>query len=384
MSALRLPPLSLYVHIPWCQRKCPYCDFNSHESKQDLPEQAYSNALKTDLQQSLHQVQGRELVSIFFGGGTPSRFSAAAIGEILSTISSLIPLKPEAEITLEANPASAEVEKFQGFAEAGVNRISLGVQSFDDTRLQALGRIHSSDDALAAIEITRGLGLQSFNIDLMHGLPGQHIEMANSDMRTGLAQRPPHLSWYQLTIEPNTVFHNTPPKLPAESVLADIQDQGEAQLERAGYQCYEVSAWSQPGYHCHHNLNYWRFGDYIGIGAGAHSKWTDLGAQQVLRSARTRQPEHYINQPTAINLRVLDQKDLVGEYMMNALRLREGFDTGEFSARTGLPYACIEQTVTHLAGRDLLSMQGTQIKPGPLGWRYLDNVIGEFFQRASA
>lgn len=378
MSLLRLPPLSLYIHIPWCVRKCPYCDFNSHEAAV-IPEQQYIDALLQDLDEVTGCIQGRELHSVFFGGGTPSLFSARAIDDILRGVSQRVDLKIGAEVTLEANPGTTETAKFRGFVEAGINRISLGIQSFDDGRLEALGRIHDSDQARAAIEIAQGIGLDSFNIDLMHGLPGQSLEQALVDLQTAASYQPPHLSWYQLTIEPNTVFHSRPPKLPTENVLHNIQDQGEQLLNSEDYTAYEVSAWSQPGYRCHHNLNYWQFGDYLGIGAGAHSKWTELESGLVKRAARPRQPAHYLQQPTAIQQQTLGQEDLIGEYMMNALRLHEGFDRADFSARTGLAFDTIDVALDSLITRGLLETEESRIRASELGRRHLDAVVGEFF-----
>ena len=379
MNSLRLPPLSLYIHIPWCARKCPYCDFNSHEQPEELPEREYAAALLEDLRQSLHQVQGRKLHSVFLGGGTPSLFAASTIATILRGVSELVELKPGAEITLEANPGTAEAEKFQGFVEAGVNRISLGVQSFDDARLQALGRIHNSDEALNAIEIVQKSGLDTFNIDLMHGLPGQTLDLACADLQQAAAHQPPHISWYQLTIEPNTAFHRRRPLLPGESVLNSIQQQGETLLRREGYSAYEVSAWSQPGYRCHHNLNYWQFGDYIGIGAGAHGKWTERDSGLIRRTARLRQPARYLSRPGAGKEQLLGAADLVGEYMMNALRLHDGFELTEFSARTGLPDSLLANRLDSLLERGLLVRDAGRFQASALGRRFLDSVTAEFF-----
>jgi putative oxygen-independent coproporphyrinogen III oxidase len=381
-GSLQLPPLSLYIHIPWCVRKCPYCDFNSHQADQTIPEQAYVATLLRDLEQELELVQGRSVHSVFFGGGTPSLFSGAAINNILEGIRSRIPFKTDIEITLEANPGTAEAEKFQEFVEAGVNRISLGIQSFNDDQLQALGRIHDSDQAASAIELAQGVGLASFNIDLMHGLPGQSIADARSDVQWAASYRPPHISWYQLTIEPNTAFHKKPPRLPTESVLADIQDQGETILKTGGYRQYEVSAFARSGFRCHHNLNYWQFGDYLGIGAGAHSKVTDLSSSQVVRFSRTRLPADYMSQPAGtrrVSPRVLNRQDLVGEYMMNALRLADGFVLHDFTARTGLPATELMQPLESLVEKGLLKLEESRVSASALGRRYLDSVVAEFF-----
>lgn len=379
--SLQLPPLSLYIHIPWCVRKCPYCDFNSHEAVETIPEQAYVNTLLRDLEQDLDLVQGRELHSVFFGGGTPSLLSGAAVSSILEGIRSRIPLKMDAEVSLEANPGTAEAEKFHEFVEAGVNRISLGVQSFNDNHLQTLGRIHDADQAELALELAQGVGLASFNIDLMHGLPGQSIADARADIQRAASYRPPHISWYQLTIEPNTAFYKKPPGLPTESVLADIQDQGESILDSEGYQHYEVSAYARSGYRCHHNLNYWQFGDYLGIGAGAHSKLTDLPRSQVLRFSRTRLPADYLAQEAGsfrVSQRTLGEADLLGEYMMNALRLRAGFELRDFTARTGLAVEALNRPLEALLEKALLELDHSRVRATPLGRRYLDSVVGEF------
>jgi putative oxygen-independent coproporphyrinogen III oxidase len=378
VSPLRLPPLSLYIHIPWCVRKCPYCDFNSHENS-DFPEQQYVATLLQDIKESSAQAQGRELHSVFFGGGTPSLFSADSIATIMTGVSDYLGLKTEAEVTLEANPGTAEAEKFHGFVEAGINRISLGIQSFDDGCLEALGRIHNSDQAMEAIELAQGVGLDSFNLDLMHGLPDQSMEMALVDVQRAASYRPPHISWYQLTIEPNTAYYKRPPRLPQENVLHSIQDQGERLLQTEGYVPYEVSAWAQAGYRCHHNINYWQFGDYLGIGAGAHSKWTDLAANEVKRCARSRQPENYLQDHGPIQQRTLTTEDLIGEHMMNTLRLHSGFDLAEFSARTGLMAQDIMPALDSLVGRELLEVEDTRYRASELGRRHLDSLLAEFF-----
>jgi oxygen-independent coproporphyrinogen-3 oxidase len=383
MNQLVLPPLSLYVHIPWCQRKCPYCDFNSHESGKALPESDYVDALLRDLGQDLELAQGRALHSIFIGGGTPSLFSAQAIERLLRGISAQIDIVEEAEITLEANPGSAEAEKFGAFVEAGVNRISLGIQSFDDKLLAALGRVHNSDQAHCAIEMVQGVGLASFNIDLMHGLPGQSVADAQADLHRAASYRPPHISWYQLTVEPNTEFYSRPPRLPAESELAKIQDNGESVLREEGYAAYEVSAWAQTGYRCVHNLNYWQFGDYLGIGAGAHGKISDLESGRIMRLAKRRQPDGYLNAENGVyrsDMRVLTPEDLRGEYMLNALRLRDGFELRDFSTRTGLGHERIEDTLQSLLERELLEIEDSRVRASQLGWRFLDSVIAEFFE----
>ena len=373
-------PLGLYIHLPWCERKCPYCDFNSHEARL-IPETDYVDALLRDLEIDRGLAAGRTVSSLFIGGGTPSLFSSRAIARLLAGIGSLVDLSPSLEATMEANPGSAEAEKFAGFRAAGINRLSLGVQSFDDTQLQALGRVHSSDQARAAVEYARQAGFNSFNIDLMHGLPGQTVAGAEADLRAALAFGPPHLSWYQLTIEPNTVFHKRPPLLPVEDALAEIQDAGEHILAAAGYRQYEVSAYSQDGFRCRHNLNYWSFGDYLGIGAGAHGK-VSFADGRIQRYAKKRQPADYMaaaGETFTAARHELSAVDRTGEFMLNALRLNEGFSLDQFSARTGQDADGIKATLQSLAQRGLLETEGEQIRASELGRRFLDTVIAEFF-----
>ncbi|MCP5128274.1 MAG: radical SAM family heme chaperone HemW [Pseudomonadales bacterium] len=381
-------PLGLYIHLPWCERKCPYCDFNSHEARH-IPEMDYVDALLLDLQADLALASDRTISTLFIGGGTPSLFSAQAISRLLTGIGSIIELSDALEATMEANPGSAEADKFAEFRAAGINRLSLGVQSFDDTCLQALGRVHNSDQAVAAIEYARAAGFGSFNIDLMHGLPGQSIETANRDLRTALAFAPPHLSWYQLTIEPNTVFHKRPPLLPVEDALADIQETGEQLLAAAGYGQYEVSAYSRPGYGCLHNLNYWSFGDYLGIGAGAHGK-VSFADGRIQRYAKKRQPEEYMAASPGsftASRHHLTAPDITGEFMLNALRLNGGFDLALFSARTGQDPAILEDRVRHFQRLGLLELEGEpraqpharRIRASALGRRFLDSIVAGFF-----
>ena len=377
---MQLPPLGLYIHLPWCERKCPYCDFNSHETT-DIPEALYIDTLLQDLRGGLATVQGRTVQTLFIGGGTPSLFSAVAIQRLLQEISALLPLSPDLEATMESNPGSAEADKFIGFREAGINRLSLGIQSFDDAQLETLGRIHNSDQARAAIEFAGQAGFNSFNIDLMHGLPGQSQAGAETDLRSALAYNPAHLSWYQLTIEPNTVFHNRPPLLPVEEELADIQDHGERLLADAGYRQYEVSAYSKPGFSCRHNRNYWAFGDYLGIGAGAHGKIT-YGDGRIERYAKTRQPEAYLaagpGKFTA-SRRVLQRGEITGEFMLNVLRLNEGFTLDHFTARTGIDAKTLEPQLESLSQRGLLEQDGKDVRATEVGRRFLDSIVAEFF-----
>jgi putative oxygen-independent coproporphyrinogen III oxidase len=375
-----LPPLGLYIHLPWCERKCPYCDFNSHESR-SVPEAQYVRALLQDLRDDLPLVQGRIIETLFIGGGTPSLFSAVAIRQLLQGVAALVPLAPTLEATMEANPGSAEADKFRAFREAGINRLSLGIQSFDDVQLQALGRIHSGDQACAAIEFARTAGFDSFNLDLMHGLPRQALRGAERDLLTAISFAPAHLSWYQLTLEPNTVFHKRPPQLPVEDELADIQQRGEQVLADHGYVQYEVSAYSQPGFNCRHNRNYWSFGDYLGIGAGAHGKIT-FADGLIQRYSKRRQPQDYMVAASGdfIGSRhILACNDVAGEFMMNALRLNDGFTLTQFAARTGLQVGSVAPQVQLLCERGLLICNGDVVKTTGLGRRFLDDVVGEFF-----
>jgi putative oxygen-independent coproporphyrinogen III oxidase len=377
---MHLPPLGLYIHLPWCERKCPYCDFNSHETS-GIPEQHYIRALLRDLRDDLPLLQERTVETLFIGGGTPSLFSAQTIRTLLREMAEMVPLSPTLEATMEANPGSAEADKFSAFKDAGITRLSLGIQSFDDTQLQALGRIHTSDQAHTAIEFTHRAGFNSFNLDLMHGLPGQTLLGAETDLLTAIACEPSHLSWYQLTIEPNTVFHKRPPKLPVEDELADIQHCGEQLLAAAGYGQYEVSAFSQRGYRCRHNSNYWSFGDYIGIGAGAHGKISFLDGH-IERYAKRRQPEEYMSVDRGnfvASTRTLDKGEIVGEFVMNALRLNDGFTLPQFVSRTGLSDAQLEPCVESLCLRELLVREGDVVKATEIGRRFLDSVIAEFF-----
>jgi len=377
---MELPPLGLYIHLPWCERKCPYCDFNSHETR-DLPEAQYIDALLQDLDADIPQLHQREVATLFIGGGTPSLFSAPGIARLLKELGNRIALSPTLEATMEANPGSAEADKFAAFRAAGINRLSLGIQSFQDEQLQALGRVHNSEQAHAAIDFARAAGFDSFNIDLMHGLPGQGIESANADLRTALSYQPAHLSWYQLTIEPNTVFHKRPPSLPVEDMLADIQDEGEHLLTGNGMQQYEVSAYSQPGFECRHNRNYWSFGDYLGIGAGAHGKITAQDGS-IQRTAKRRQPGDYMSSAAGAftaSTRVLTRDEIPGEFMLNALRLNQGFTISLFESRTGLPISSIQTQLEQLIDRGLLEQVESTIRTTALGRRFLDSVVAEFF-----
>ncbi|NJD26033.1 MAG: oxygen-independent coproporphyrinogen III oxidase-like protein [Betaproteobacteria bacterium] len=373
------PPLSLYVHVPWCVRKCPYCDFNSHEAGGAIPERAYVDALIADLQSALPLIWGRPVQTVFFGGGTPSLLSPAAIDELLAAFRALAVLAPDAEVTLEANPGTVEAERFAGFRTAGVNRLSLGIQSFADDKLKALGRIHGGAEARAAAALAAE-HFERFNLDLMYGLPGQSHGDAIADVEAALAFAPPHLSCYQLTLEPNTRFAAFPPELPAADACADMQETIEAQLAAAGYRNYETSAFAQPGRECRHNLNYWYFGDYLGIGAGAHSKLTLH--DRVLRQMRWKGPDAYLEQVRA-GSPVHDEHsvaaaDLPFEFMMNALRLADGFPPGLFESRTAQPLSVIRGQLSAAVAGGLLVMDGERIAPTPRGRRFLNRLLEDF------
>ncbi len=385
---LSTPPLSLYVHLPWCVRKCPYCDFNSHEFKGEggrtaLPFDAYVDALIADLDQDLPLVWGRTVQTVFFGGGTPSLFPPDAIDRFLQQASSRLRFAPNSEITLETNPGTVEHGPFAGYRAAGVNRLSFGVQSFDDGCLQRLGRIHSSSDAERAIKAAQDAGFDNFNIDLMYALPAQTLPMALQDVERGIALAPAHVSHYQLTLEPNTVFAARPPGgIPDEDGAWDMQEQCQALLASAGYAQYETSAYARPQRQCAHNLNYWRFGGYLGIGAGAHGKLTMGASQQVLRRWKVKNPGRYLasaGTPAAIGGDdVLDDRRLPFDFMLNALRLNEGVPFAMFEARTGLPRSAIETTLVVARERGLLEANDEWIRPTELGRRFANDVIGLF------
>ncbi len=377
-------PLSLYIHLPWCVRKCPYCDFNSHTAGPNLPEELYVHHLIRDLEENLPAVWGRRLTSIFFGGGTPSLFSARAIERILTEINTRWRFGPDIEITLEANPGTVDESRFKDFRQAGVNRLSLGLQSLQDDKLKALGRIHDRDHALRAIEIAQQAGFENFNLDLMHGLPNQTVSDALSDLRDALATKPKHVSWYQLTIEPNTLFHHQPPTLPSEEVLWEIQEQGKILLAEQGLQAYEVSAYSRPHAECAHNLNYWEFGDYLGIGAGAHSKITDMEKQTVTRHWQVKNPRDYLDatKKWRAEERILSNKEIIFEFMLNAMRLTQGVPVTLFTERTGLPLSVIEPTRLAAIKKGLLIENSEQLCPTELGQRFLNDLIEMFLQHA--
>ncbi len=382
---LVLPPLSLYIHVPWCVRKCPYCDFNSHKADAVLPEREYVQALLQDLASDIALVQGRKLHSIFIGGGTPSLLQPDTYAQLFAGLRQQLEFSAHIEITMEANPGTFEQERFEGFRAVGINRLSIGVQSFQDSCLQALGRIHSGAEAVRAMAIARQAGFDNINLDLMHGLPSQNETMAMTDLQQAIELAPNHLSWYQLTIEPNTMFWSKPPSLPQDDILWNIQEQGQALLQQHGFHQYEISAYSQIGYQSRHNLNYWQFGDFIGIGAGAHGKLTDLNQGTISRTWKTRQPTAYLNaqqlirtKPFEAGSRILTAEELPLEFMMNALRLHSGVPAELYAQHTGLSLASIEQTLTKLRSLELLTPDMARIQPTPQGSLFL-NALLEYF-----
>jgi len=374
-----LPPLTLYVHLPWCVRKCPYCDFNSHESRAAVPEDAYVAALLTDLETALPSVWGRRAHAVFLGGGTPSLFSARAIDALLAGIRARLSLEPDVEITLEANPGTFEADKFRDFAAAGVNRLSVGIQSFNPKHLAALGRIHDEGEAHRAVEIAQA-HFTNFNLDLMYALPEQTLEEAASDIAAAVATSAPHLSFYHLTLEPNTLFFRNPPRLPDEEIQADIQDCVARALIEANYLHYETSAYARAGKECRHNLNYWRFGDYLGIGAGAHAKLSF--ADRIEREVRARTPAEYMRRvgdgAQIVERRELSIDDLPLEFMMNALRLTDGVPVETFTDRTGLPIAAVEAQLDLAQAKGLIERDPARIRPTPLGQRFLNDLLQLF------
>jgi putative oxygen-independent coproporphyrinogen III oxidase len=379
-----LPPLSLYIHIPWCVRKCPYCDFNSHEARGNIPEKAYVAALVRDLELALPQIWGRKVYTVFFGGGTPSLLSGEAVAEILRQVRMLLPLDLNAEITLEANPGTVEAGKFAAFGEAGVNRLSLGIQSFSDTHLQALGRIHTADEAKHAIAIAQQ-HFDNVNLDLMYALPNQTLEEASRDVQTALSFKPQHLSCYHMTLEPNTLFAHQPPSLPDDDASSDMQHAIEEALATHGYLHYETSAFAQTGKQSRHNMNYWKFGDYLGIGAGAHSKLSFH--DKVIRQMRHKQPQAYMDAVTRSSPiqgeHALNRDDLAFEFMMNALRLTDGFDGTLFFERTSLPLSSIRRELEKAERSGLLFQSSRRIAPTELGRQFLNDLLQIFLRETS-
>jgi oxygen-independent coproporphyrinogen-3 oxidase len=377
-TQIGLPPLSLYVHLPWCVSKCPYCDFNSHKAPERLPREEYFEALLMDIEADLPLVWGRPVGSVFFGGGTPSLFDAEWIGELLSRIRGLLPLRPDTEITLEANPGTIEYDSFSAYRDVGINRVSVGVQSFDDGLLARIGRIHAGDEARVAIESIHKAGIENFNIDLMFGLPGQSLTEAIADIKTALSMAPAHLSHYQLTLEPNTAFAANPPGLPAEDDCWKMQSGAAELLSESGLNQYEISAWSVPGQACRHNLNYWHYGDFLGVGAGAHAKLTDTATQKILRISKHRHPRQYLAARDSgewrAEVKELGEADRLFEFFLNQLRLREGVSMSEFSERTGLPRERAAEGIGKAVRRGLLRLGDGQLLPTELGWRFVNET----------
>ncbi len=376
-----LPPLSLYVHFPWCVRKCPYCDFNSHEVKDGFPEEEYLAALRSDLENALPLIWGRKIYTVFIGGGTPSLMSAGGLDRLLSDIRTLLPLDGAAEITMEANPGTFETEKFRSYRASGINRLSIGIQSFNSRHLDALGRIHNGDEARRAVEIAQA-NFDNFNLDLMYALPMQTLEEAHEDVATAIAYAPPHLSLYHLTLEPNTYFAKYPPTVPDDDTSASMQDMIAEQTAAGGYTHYEVSAFAQPGREARHNLNYWRFGDYLGIGAGAHSKLSF--PHRVIRQMRYKQPKAYLEHAargTPIQEETEIARDDLGfEFMLNALRLNGGFEANLFAERTGLALNSIEEALNQAEKKGLLYRDHRIIRPTELGRRFLNDLQQMFLR----
>lgn len=381
MAFTQLPPLSLYIHIPWCEKKCPYCDFNSHRSDGDIPQQQYVDRLIEDLEAELPLVWGRQLHSIFIGGGTPSLFSPKMLDQLLGRIRALLPFNSDMEITLEANPGSIEANKFKGFFETGINRISIGVQSFENDFLQKLGRIHSAQEAIDAFAIARQAGFNNINLDLMYALPGQSIDQALQDVRQAIQFSPEHISWYQLTLEPNTYFYRYPPKLPDEDHIAGMSDAGIALLKEHGYQQYEVSAYSRGSQlQSKHNLNYWQFGDYLGIGAGAHAKITRADTQTITRITKRKIPKDYLDKtkPLTAKKTVLTADEIPLEFMLNALRLKQGFQENLFFKHTGIEIFQIADALKKAQQANLILRKNQQIKTTSRGYQFLNQTL-DFF-----
>jgi len=373
-------PLSLYIHIPWCIRKCPYCDFNSHQSPDTLPEAQYIQALISDLDHDVAQFSHQPIQSIFIGGGTPSLFSAQSYATLFTAIQKQLPFANDIEITLEANPGTVDQDRFRDYRALGINRLSLGIQSFNPLHLQRLGRIHDEKQAHRAIDSARYAGFDNINIDIMHGLPGQSIAESLQDLQTGLAHAPEHISWYELTIEPNTVFYKTKPVLPSDDDAHIMEEEGFALLQEHAYQRYEISAFSRPNRQARHNLNYWLFGDYYGIGAGAHGKLTTHDTTQVYRTRKQRQPNDYLN-PSKPYLAACDEvnrHDLIFEFMLNATRLEQAIPTSLFTQRTGLPYADLVPLLQQAEQKGLVNIQETHWQITPLGRRYTNDFQAIF------
>ena len=375
-------PLSLYIHIPWCVQKCPYCDFNSHALKDNIPEDDYVDALIKDLDDDIERfnLQDKNLHSIFIGGGTPSLFTPKAIKTLLDQVLSRFTYRHDIEITLEANPGTVEADKFIGFADAGVSRLSIGVQSFESDKLIKLGRIHNNEQAKTAAKLAKTCGVKSFNLDLMHGLPNQQIENALDDLQQAITLNPDHISWYQLTIEPNTAFHSKPPKLPEDETLWDIQEQGAQLLADAGYEQYEISAYSKPNKQSKHNRNYWQFGDYLGIGCGSHGKITDVKSQKIFRTIKVKHPKGYLDKTRVAldHLNEVDKAELTFEFMMNQLRLHTPFTLVHFENATGLTQQTVLPLLKKAKDKQLLCEKEQEWQVTTLGHRYLNDLLEIF------
>lgn len=377
-----LPPLSLYIHFPWCVQKCPYCDFNSHELKKGLDEKKYIDALISDLEQELPLFWGRSISSIFMGGGTPSLFSPESIDQLISALRARLTFAPNVEITMEANPGTVELGKFKEFSNAGINRLSIGIQSFNDDKLKSLGRIHGRKEAIRAAELAHDANFNSFNLDLMYGLPNQSLTQAVDDIETAIALDPKHLSHYQLTIEPNTFFHHQPPTVPDDDHLWEMQEHCQASMAKKAYAQYEVSAYAKKSYQCQHNLNYWQFGDYLGIGAGAHGKLTNAPEQKISRSWKVKQPQDYLDNAASDKRisgeKILTRNDASFEFMMNALRLNNGFETEIFQRHVGLPISTVEKALKQAEEKGLISWELKSIKPTETGRQHLNTLLELF------
>jgi putative oxygen-independent coproporphyrinogen III oxidase len=375
-----LPPLSLYIHIPWCIKKCPYCDFNSHAAKTDLPETAYIDALLADLAKDLRRYEiCRSIATVFIGGGTPSLFSAAAIDRLLQGIAQQVTLEKDVEITLEANPGTFESRKFRDFRSLGINRLSIGIQSFHDEQLQRLGRVHSSEEAIAAVKIAHQAGFNNINLDLMFGLPEATLDTSINDVETALGLQPAHISLYQLTLEPNTYFHKFPPRLPNDELVFETQRICQSILAGQGYRQYEISAYSLEGRQCRHNLNYWQFGDYLGIGAGAHGKISLALPSRVIRTVKPRNPEQYLKNPgNDVAETMIDTQDLPLEFVMNHLRLKQGFTATAFQSATGLTLDSLEPGLSSNLKQQLLVEENGLYYCSDLGWNFLDTILQQF------
>jgi len=370
--------IALYIHFPWCIRKCPYCDFNSHTLKDTLPEEKYIDLLLKDFIETLPMIKNRKIYSIFMGGGTPSLFSPTAIKSLLSSLNNLIEFEPQLEITLEANPGTVEQSRFEGFREAGINRLSLGIQSFNKEKLKQLGRIHDDEMAEKAIIAAKKAGFDNFNLDLMHGLPHQTLEEALIDVKRAIDFDPPHLSWYQLTLEPNTPFYHQPPPLPSEKHLAEIEEKG-LEVIKKNYQHYEVSAYCKENFHCRHNLNYWEFGDYVGIGAGAHGKITNVSSREVIRTTKKKHPKDYLNTENFIaEKKQVSTEELIFEFMLNALRLQKPIAWKLFEERTFQDKKNIMPVIEKLQHKKLINFNKNNFEVTPLGRKFLNDVLQAF------